>query len=223
MRHDILRVIVTAAILFAIAAAGAGVLVRTYPGTDFFPQQLFWWSLGIACLAAPVASMLWKAGTVWMVGVVTAVLLATSWITAIASAGGMFFRDTLPVHPLAHFTAAAVATVAMGMAWVAFSALGRQVSRHWSLPVRVLAVLGYWVLIGATFADPWICAWVAQFYEDMLAMPTTALFMLMDGAFYPVEIYHVLLGISLGLFMASVATMALLQRRRAVAQHALKE
>lgn len=89
-----------------------------------------------------------------MVSVITAVLLAISWITAIASAGGMFFRDTLPVHPLAHFTAAIVATVALGVAWVAYSALGRQLSRHWTLPFRGLAVLGYWVLIGATFADP---------------------------------------------------------------------
>lgn len=84
-------------------------------------------------------------------------------------------------------------------------------------------VLGYWVLIGATFADPWTYARVAQFYEDLLAMPTTALFTLMDGAFYPVDIYHVLLGISLGLFMASVGTMALLQRRRAIGQYVLKE
>ncbi len=141
MRRYILTVIVAAAILFAIAAAGAGV-----PGTDFFSQQLFWWSLGVACLAVPVASMLWKAATVWMVGMITAVLLATSWITAIVSAGGMFFRDTLPVHPLAHFTVAIVATVAMGVAWVAFSALGRQLSRHWTLPVRVLAVLGLGLL-----------------------------------------------------------------------------
>lgn len=79
-----------------------------------FSQQLFWWSLGIACLAVPAASILWKVGTVWMVGVITAVSLAISWITAIASASGMFFRDTLPVHPLAHFTAAIVATVALG-------------------------------------------------------------------------------------------------------------
>ncbi len=81
---------------------------------------------------------------------ITAVLLATSWITAIVSAGGLFFRDTLPVHPpvhpLAHFTVAIVATVAMGVAWVAFSALGRQLSRHWTLPVRVLAVLGLGLL-----------------------------------------------------------------------------
>ena len=182
--------------------------------------QIFWWSLGIACLAVPAASILWKAGTVWMVSVITAVLLAISWITAIASAGGMFFRDTLPVHPLAHFTAAIVATVALGVAWVAYSALGRQLSRHWTLPFRGLAVLGYWVLCqGATFADPGVCQWIAQFYADMLAMPTTALFMVMDGAFYPVEIYHVLLGISLGLFIASVGTMALLQRHRAAKQH----
>ncbi len=79
MCHYILRVIVTAAILFAIAAAGAGVFVRTYPGTDFFSQQLFWWSLGIACLAVPAASILWKVGTVWMVGVITAVSFAISW------------------------------------------------------------------------------------------------------------------------------------------------
>ncbi|MHB1956135.1 MAG: hypothetical protein ACYCOU_20585 [Sulfobacillus sp.] len=105
---------------------------------------------------------------------------------------------------------------------MAYSALGRQLSRHWTLPFRGLAVLGYWVLIGATFADPGVCQWIAQFYADMLAMPTTALVMLMDGAFYPVEIYHVLLGISLGLFIASVGTMALLQRHRAAKQHALK-
>lgn len=114
MRHYILRVFVTAAIWFAIAAAGAGAFVRTYPGTGFFSQQLFWWSLGIACLAVPAASILWKAGTVWMVGLITGVSLAISWITAIASAGGMFFRDTFPVHPLAHFTAAIVDTVAWG-------------------------------------------------------------------------------------------------------------
>ena len=66
MRRYLLTVIVAAVILFAMAAAGAVVLVLTHPGTDFFSPQLFWWSLGIACLAVPVASILWKAGTVWM-------------------------------------------------------------------------------------------------------------------------------------------------------------
>lgn len=61
--------------------------------------QIFWWSLGIACLAVPAASILWKAGTAWMVSVITAVLLAISWITAIASAGGMFFGIRFPFIP----------------------------------------------------------------------------------------------------------------------------
>ncbi len=130
---------------------------------------------------------------------------------------GMFFQDTVLLHPFAHFTA-----VSMAVAWVTFSALGRQLSRNWTLPVRGLAVLGYWVLIGATITNPWINFWVTQFYGDMLAFPTTGL--LMGGSFYPAEIYHVILGISLGLLLASVGIMAaLVQRHRAVRQHALKE
>jgi len=39
--------------------------------------------------------------------------------------------------------------------------------------------LGYWVLIGSTFADPRFCPWIAQFYADTLAMPTTALIIFM--------------------------------------------
>ncbi len=46
MRRSILTVIVAAVILFAIAAAGAVVLVLTHEGTDFFSQQI----LGIRIL-----------------------------------------------------------------------------------------------------------------------------------------------------------------------------
>lgn len=85
----------------------------------------------------------------------------------------------------------------MGVAWVAYSALGRQLSRHWTLPFRGLAVLGYWVLIGATFADPVVCQWIAQFYADRLAMPTTALFMVMDGPVIPLRFIMFSLGFCL--------------------------
>ena len=198
MHRYILTVIVATAILLAIVAAGTATVVVTITETGFFWDPLFWWSLGVACLAVPVASILWKTGTMVMVGVIATALLATSWITAIASAGGVFIRGGLPVHPLAPFTAAIVATMAMVVAWVTFSALGRQLSRSWTLPSRVLTALGYWVFIGAAFSNPWVHAWVAQFYEDMLAFPTTGLVALMDGAFYPADIYHIILGISLG-------------------------
>ena len=194
MRHYILTVVVATAILFAIVATGTATVVVTNPETHFFSGQILWWSLGVVCLAVPVASILWKAGTMVMVGVITTALLATSWVTAIASAGGMVYRGGLPLHPLASLTAAIVATMAMVVAWVTFSAPGRQLSRSWTLPIRVLTALGYWVLIGAVFSNPWVHAWVAQFYEDMLAFPTTGLFSLMDGASYPAEIYHILLG-----------------------------
>ncbi len=171
MRRYVLTAVAATAILFAIATAGSVALVMTYPGTALFPDQIFWWSLGVACLAIPVASILWRAGTVWMVGAITTVFLTTCWVTAIASTGGMFFQATVLLHPFAHFTAASKATtvttvsmaaaaigatVAMAVAWVTFSALGRQLSRNWTLPVRGLAVLGYWVLIGATITNPWI-------------------------------------------------------------------
>ena len=238
MRRSILTVVLAVTIWFAMAVAGAVTLASAYPGTDLFPEQMLWWSLVVPCLTVPVASILWKAGTVWMVGVITTVFLAACWVTAIASTGGMFFLDTVLLHPFAHFTtasratmittvsmatAAVVATVAMTVAWLAFSALGRQLSRHWTLPVRVLTVLGYWVLIGVTITNFWVYLRVFQFYGDMLAFPTTGLFMLMGGSFYPAEIYHVLLGISLGLFLVSVGTMALVQRHRQVRQHTLKE
>ena len=238
MRRSLLTIVVAAAIWFAMAVAGAVTLASAYPGTDSFPDQMLWWSLVVPCLAIPVASILWRAGSVWMVGVITTVFLAGCWVTAIASTGGMFFRNTVLLHPFAHFTtttisavittvsmatAAIVATVAMAVAWLAFSALGRQLSRHWTVPIRVLAVLGYWVLIGATITNPWVYSWVFEFYGDMLAFPTTGLFMLMGGSFYPAQIYHVLLGISLGLFLVSVGTMALVQRHRVVRQHALKQ
>ncbi len=237
MRRYILTIVVAVAVWFAMAVAGAVTLAIAYPGTNLFPDQILWWSLVVPCLAVPVAGILWKNGTVWMVGVITTVFLATYWVTAIASTGGMFFRNTVLLHPFAHFTApfmaarvttvsmataAIVATMAMAVAWLAFSALGRQLSRHWTLPIRVLAVLGYWVLIGATITNPWVYPWVFEFYGDILAFPTTGLFMLMGGPFYPAEIYHVLLGLSLGLFLVSVGTMALVQRHRAGRQHALK-
>lgn len=48
--------------------------------------------------------------------------------------------------------------------------------------------------------------------------------MLMEGPYYPVVIYHhTLLGISLGLFIASVGALLMIQRRRAVTEVALKK
>ena len=235
MPRYIFTVFVATAILFAIAAAGSMVLVMTHPGTALFPDQIFWWSLGVACLAIPVASILWRDGSVWMLGTITTVFLTTCWATAIGRTGGMFFQATVLLHPNAVFTSASKATtvsmataaigatVAMAVAWMTFSALGRQLSRNWTLPVRGLAVLGYWILIGATIINPWISFWVTQFYGDMLAFPTMRPFMLMDGSFYPAEIYHIILGISFGLFLVSVGIMALVQRHRAIRQHALKE
>ncbi len=225
MGRNVLTVIVAAAILFAIAVAGAALVVITGAGASLpvFSDQVFWWSLGIACLAIPVESILWKAGTVGMVGGTTLSLLAAGWVMAISMSGGLSLHSVRSVNPGPYFTAAIVATLAMVAAWVAFGAVGRRLSRGWARPARVLAVLGYWILVGAAFAYPWVYLWVPQFYADMLAAPTTGLFMLMEGPYYPVVIYHTLLGISLGLFIASVGALRMIQRRRGVTEGALKK